>query len=434
MRALVSVVLMLHAGAHLVGFLTPWGLLTAGSGVKPADSPQTLFGDRITLGRASARALGLVWLALGAAFAVVAIGVWRGESWSSPALGIVALLSLAMSLVSWPRARVGVYVNVAILVAITGLTYRAYRRDLAGERARAVAGSTMLATGCGEIEYAAEGSGASVLVLHGTGGGWDQGLFAAGGLVAHGFRIIAPSRFGYLRTPLPADASPAAEADTWACFLDALGLERVPVMSFSAGTAPALQLALRHPDRVSSLVLFVPAAGGILPPQAEAPPSFVMNVVLRYDLPMWAMLRYFPTTSYTLAAVPASYVASAPADEVQRLTEGMRMILPVRQRFRGMMNDATSQSGREPRYPIERVSMPTLLLSAEDDLYRTLTVARHAVRVIPGARLIEFSSGGHFLLGHDEEIWPAVAAFLRGAVPEAHSTPGAARSDHGATR
>jgi pimeloyl-ACP methyl ester carboxylesterase len=315
---------------------------------------------------------------------------------------------------------VGVYVNVAILLAIMGLTYRAYRRDLAAERARAVAGSTMLATRCGLVEYAADGTGTPVLVLHGTGGGWDQGLFAARGLVAHGFRIIAPSRFGYLRTPLPADASPAAEADTWACFLDALGLDRVAVMSFSAGTAPALQLALRHPDRVSSLVLFVPAAGGILPPQAEAPPPFVMNVVLRYDLPMWAMLRYFPRTSYNLAAVPASYVASAPPDEVERLTEGMRMILPVRQRFRGMMNDAHSQSGTEPRYPIERVSMPTLLLSAEDDLYRTLAVARHAARAIPRARLIEFSTGGHFLLGHDAEVWPAVARFLRGTAPLSH--------------
>ena len=34
----------------------------------------------------------------------------------------------------------------------------------------------------------------------------------------------APSRFGYLRTPLPSDASPAAQADAHSCLLDALGL------------------------------------------------------------------------------------------------------------------------------------------------------------------------------------------------------------------
>jgi pimeloyl-ACP methyl ester carboxylesterase len=415
MRALASVFLLLHGGAHLVGFLVPWGLLTAGSGVKAPALSQTLFGGRITLGPVTSRAFGMLWLALATAFAVVAIGIWRGASWASTTLVLTALLSLVLTLLWWPRARVGVYVNLVILVAVTATTYRAYRRELAQERTRALAGSTLLATRCGTIEYAAEGTGAPVLVLHGTGGGWDQGIFAARGLVPRGFRIVAPSRFGYLRTPLPPDPSPAAEADTWACFLDALQLDRVAVMSFSAGTAPALQMALRHPDRVSSLVLFVPAAGGILPPQAKGPPPFVMNVVLRYDLPMWAMLRYFPKTSYNIAAVPASYVASAPDDEVQRLTEGMRMILPVRQRLRGMMNDAKSQSGSELRYPIDSIAAPTLLLSAEDDLYRTLTVARHAAKLIPQARLIQFEQGGHFLLGHEAEIWTAVAEFLREA-------------------
>jgi pimeloyl-ACP methyl ester carboxylesterase len=414
MRILASLFLIAHGLAHLVGFLTPWGLLTAGSDVNPPVSPQSLFGGRVVPGRFWSRLAGLVWLAFALAFVLVGIGVLRTAPWSLTALAVAALLSLAMSLAWWPRARVGVFVNLAILAGLIALTYREYRRDLLTERARALAGGTLLATRCGTVEYAQEGTGTPVLVLHGTGGGWDQGLFAARGLVPHGFRIIAPSRFGYLRTPLPANSSPAAEADMWACFLDALRLGRVPVISFSAGAAPALQLALRHPERVSSLVLFVPAAGGILPPQGKGPPPFVMNVVLRYDLPMWTMLRYFPRTSYSLAAVPASYVAGAPAEEVQRLTEGMRMILPARQRSRGMMNDAKSQNGSEPRYPIERISAPTLFISAADDLYGTLRVARHAAGVIPQAQLIEFTTGGHFLLGHDDEVWPAVAAFLRG--------------------
>jgi 2-hydroxy-6-oxonona-2,4-dienedioate hydrolase len=417
MRTLAALFLLLHGLAHFVGFLTPWGLLSAGSDMNAPRSTQSILGGRVALGPIASRAAGLLWLVLGTAFAVVAIGVWRAAAWSFPAMVVVVLLSLLLSSLWWPRARVGVYVNIAILLSVVAFTYRSYRRDLAVERARAAAGSTLLPTRCGTIEYASEGAGTPVLVLHGTGGGWDQGLSASRGLVPHGFRVIAPSRFGYLRTPLPADASPAAEADTWACFLDAMQLDRVAVMSYSAGAAPSIQLALRHPERVSALVLFVPAAGGMLPPQAEAPPAFVMNVVLRHDFPMWAMLRYFPKTSYGLAAVPASYVAGAPAREVQQLNELMRLILPVRQRYRGMMNDAKSQSGIEPTYPIDRMAAPTLLFSAEDDLYGTLTVARHAARRIPNARLVEFKTGGHLLLGHDAEIWPAVAEFLRGGTP-----------------
>jgi hypothetical protein len=43
------------------------------------------------------------------------------------------------------------------------------------------------------------------------------------------------SRFGYLRTPLPKDAAPAAQADAHACLLDALHLSRVPILGISAG-------------------------------------------------------------------------------------------------------------------------------------------------------------------------------------------------------
>ena len=69
-----------------------------------------------------------------------------------------------------------------------------------------------------------------ILVIHGAGGGFDQGLEFARPLVDAGFQVIAPSRFGYLRTPLPQDASPMAQADAHASLLDALQLEKVAVV------------------------------------------------------------------------------------------------------------------------------------------------------------------------------------------------------------
>jgi 2-hydroxy-6-oxonona-2,4-dienedioate hydrolase len=413
MRIAASLFLLVHGIAHLVGFLTPWHLLPAATEGTTPPSTNMLLGGRLVLGEGAAKGLGIAWLALFLAFAVVAFGVWKQASWSRSGVVAVALVSLLFSLAWWPTARIGVYVNVAILLVLAAIGYRAYRRDIAVERARAFAGSRVIETTCGPIEYASLGEGTPVLVLHGTGGGWDQGIFAARGLVEHGFRIIAPSRFGYLRTPMPADPSPRAEADTWACLLDALHLDRVAVMSYSAGAAPSIQLALRHPDRVSSLVLFVPAAGGIMPPQAAGPPAFVMNVVLRFDFPMWLAMHAFPNVMYKVAAVPPAFVATAAPAEVERLEQGIRMILPISLRKQGMMNDARSQSGSEPIYPIEQITAPTLLFSAEDDLYRTLNVARQVAAVIPEATLISFKTGGHFLLGHDAEVWPTVAGFLR---------------------
>ncbi|TXC67011.1 alpha/beta hydrolase [Piscinibacter aquaticus] len=95
-------------------------------------------------------------------------------------------------------------------------------------------------------------------MVHGSGGGHDHGMDWARPLTQQGIRVIAMSRFGYLRTPRPADASPEAQADAHLCLLDALGIDRAAVVGVSAGAASALQMALRHPDRVDALVLVVP--------------------------------------------------------------------------------------------------------------------------------------------------------------------------------
>jgi len=112
----------------------------------------------------------------------------------------------------------------------------------------------------GPIEYAEIGEGPPILLVHGAGGGYDQGLDLGVPLANSGFRVIAVSRFGYLRTPLPADASAAAQAEAHAALLDALKIERAAIMGASAGAPSTMQFALRHADRCSALVLLVPAA------------------------------------------------------------------------------------------------------------------------------------------------------------------------------
>jgi pimeloyl-ACP methyl ester carboxylesterase len=127
-----------------------------------------------------------------------------------------------------------------------------YQADLARARQRlAAAGGRVAQTACGPIEYATAGAGIPVLEVHGIFGGFDQGLLVARPVLGDGFGIVAPSRFGYLGTPLPADASPARQADAHTCLLDHLGIERAVVMAHSAGSISAIQLALQYPVRVA---------------------------------------------------------------------------------------------------------------------------------------------------------------------------------------
>ena len=76
----------------------------------------------------------------------------------------------------------------ALMVALAALTSYGYRQDINGARARVSSGSQVVNTPCGLIEYADVGKGPPVLVVHGAGGGFDQGLELAQPLIDSRFR------------------------------------------------------------------------------------------------------------------------------------------------------------------------------------------------------------------------------------------------------
>jgi pimeloyl-ACP methyl ester carboxylesterase len=288
---------------------------------------------------------------------------------------------------------------------------------LAAARER-VAGGTVVVTPCGPIEYAVAGQGQPVLLVHGAGGGFDQGLMLGAPLVEHGYRVIAMSRFGYLRTPLPMDASAAAQADAHACLLDALGIPRAGVVGASAGGPSALQLAIRHPQRVGKLVLMVPAA--FVPrPQGEAPvrvppgTAQLFDTALKSDLLFWALLRVAPNVmTRSLLGTPPEIVAAAPPAERARVADILNSILPVSPRRLGLLNDADVTT-HLTRYELERITAPTLAVSVADDLYGTYDVARYTAEQIPGARFVGYPSGGHVFVGRQDAVTAELSAFLR---------------------
>jgi pimeloyl-ACP methyl ester carboxylesterase len=88
------------------------------------------------------------------------------------------------------------------------------------------------------MEYAVVGTGAPVLVLHGSPGGIDAAELMAGFLPRDGIAAIVLSRPGYLGTELGDRTTIDQQADLLAALLDHLGIERAGVFSWS-GRAPA---------------------------------------------------------------------------------------------------------------------------------------------------------------------------------------------------
>ncbi|HSF56873.1 MAG TPA: alpha/beta hydrolase [Candidatus Binatia bacterium] len=306
-------------------------------------------------------------------------------------------------------------------LAVLGMgwfTYATYQRDIRAARERVATGSYMAQTRCGPIEYVIAGEGRPVLIVHGAGGGYDQGLDFGEPLAKRGLRLIAMSRFGYLRTPLPHDASAAAQADAHVCLLDALGIPRAAIVGVSAGAPSAMQFALRHPDRCSALVLLVPAAyvpraGGAPPMKTPAWTEFLFDTALRSDFLFWLAPHISRSTVVrSILATPPAVVENASGAEQARVTAVLEHILPVAPRRIGLLNDAAVTSSLQ-RYELERIAVPTLVISMADDLFGTFDGARYTAEHVPGARFIGYLSGGHLWVGHQEEVVSEIAAFLK---------------------
>jgi hypothetical protein len=60
------------------------------------------------------------------------------------------------------------------------------------------------------------GEGAPMLIVHGAEGGFDQGIDMTGAMAGHGYQLIVPSRFGYLRSTMPGSPYQAGNAENHA--------------------------------------------------------------------------------------------------------------------------------------------------------------------------------------------------------------------------
>lgn len=305
-----------------------------------------------------------------------------------------------------------------VLLSATLLVKWRFDNDLQRARAQATEVSVLRPTRCGPIEYQEAGSGVPLLAVHGSGGGHGQGMALAGRLASQGARVIAMSRFGYLRTPVPADATSAAQADAPVWLLDALGIRQAVVMGYSAGAPSALQMAIHHPDRVNALVLTVPIA--YKPPDrassAAPPPAWVERTVSRLfsspDFLFWSALHISRNQliKYVLAT-PPELLVHASAQELARVNTILDNVLPVSPRAEGLRSDSSVGKQLSPS-PLDTLRLPTLVFSARDDRYGTYANAQYTASRIPGAKFVGFAQGGHLLVGHNDEVMAAIVTLL----------------------
>lgn len=301
---------------------------------------------------------------------------------------------------------------IALLAAL-GFVAAMYLIEMRRACQRVSGRSKVIASPYGNIEYTEGGSGPPVLVIHGSGGGYDQGELMVQAVLNDEFHWIAPSRFGYLGSSLPDGATFDDQANAYARLLDRLGIDRVAVVALSHGGPSALLFAVLHPERVSSLTLLscgVASSSAQDQEQANRKGNALMTI-FRYDLLYWSISRVFRGRLLDLMGVDESVISGLTPRQRALADQVIDFMNPVSLRSKGAAFDNRAAM---PNERISAIRAPTQIFHATDDSLQLFRNAEFAAANIPGAKLHRFARGGHLLMIVEEErIRELVRKFIR---------------------
>jgi 2-hydroxy-6-oxonona-2,4-dienedioate hydrolase len=311
------------------------------------------------------------------------------------------------------------YTIALVLFALLAWAVAAYLWDMHRAYARIGARGTVITSPYGDIEYTQGGSGPPVLVIHGSGGGYDQGELMVRAVLGDQVHWIAPSRFGYLRSTFHQGATFDEQAHAYAHLLDQLGMQKVAVVALSHGGPSALLFAALHPQRVSSLTLIsAGVASSSEPNQSQAnQKGDLLAMIFKYDVLYWAVTKLLRKQLMALMGANDAVIASLTPTQRDIVDQVIDEMNPVAPRSAGAAFDNRAAM---PNQRVAAIQAPTLIFHATDDTLQLVRHAEFAAANIAGAKLVRFEVGGHLLLAVQQA---AIRSMLRQHIVQHHTTP-----------
>src|SRR3954463_6347230 len=277
-------------------------------------------------------------------------------------------------------------------------------------------------TECGRVSTLEAGRGKPLVMLHGLGATKAEFLPSVPALAPNGFRTIAIDLpgFGDSDKPFPAASGARFFARRVAATLDALGLDRTHLLGHSMGGRVALEVGMRHPDRIDRLVLMTPSMAWL------SQPGWAKS--LKLVRPELGILQPAPkgfVESIVKRVVPASdshFVAPA-------LDEFLRSYLTPRGRvafYAAARNIALEPPG-EFWEGLRELAPESLFIWGRRDGLVPIGFARHVRERLPEAQHCELDCGHVPQLERPAQLHAALTRFLRGtAAPRGRSARRAA--------
>lgn len=287
-------------------------------------------------------------------------------------------------------------------------------RACAARMAELDAQRSLIETRHGTLEYSKWGEGPPVLVVHGAGGGFDQGRLLADAVGGDGFTFVAVSRFGYLGSELPDDPSTEAQAEAFVDLLDALEINRIHILAMSGGVPPTLKLAEMFPGRVGNMALLSSAPFTPFSPDIEDRPipTWAYSALLGNDTVYWFLSKSLRGQLRAAFDARPDLLDGATLGEVEFVERLIDGFLPASKRVDGVNNEGAAIAPSSS-YKLGSVQSRVLIIHARDDRLNPVAVADRLGAGIPSVKLVIFDQGGHLLLGHHEEIAQEIATHFR---------------------
>lgn len=258
-----------------------------------------------------------------------------------------------------------------------------------------------------ELAYELRGAGEPLVMIHGAQG--DQTMFAnlASAFAPH-FRVLTFDQRGSGLSEKPdMDYSIAMLADDTAALMDHAGFSAAHIIGVSMGGTIAQEFALRHPQKVRSLVLGCTTAGG---PNAIRIGGNAFAAAYSTQ-PMSADER---GRALAEAAFTKGYIARHP-EIISAMVEARRQ-RPIDPVALGHRMKAVFAHNAYDRLP--QISCPTLVITGKDDALVSWENSRLIAERIPGATFVLLEPAGHcFWLEQPAESTEAISRFL-----DTHST------------
>ncbi len=293
------------------------------------------------------------------------------------------------------------------------------------------AGSELAQVDAGQVEFTAAGDGPAVLVCHGAPGGYDQAALIGEAFERAGYRVIAPSRPGFLRTPLTTGLTFAEQADALEELLDSLGIDQVVVVGFSSGSPVAVEFGKRHGGRTRGLVLISPVTRAYWPDIEKGSVIFSEAALFKTtgDIGAWMLveatrrdpegaLESVLTIDSTLDAASRTRLAATVAANPDQREFFQRLVgtqAPLSPRESGTRNDLIMLRSLQMT-PYETLQMPILVVQGSADRSAEWGLADDIVGKAPNAELFTVEGAGHlvWLAPDPNPLTEAIVNFLGG--------------------